>query len=516
MNQRSRKINSIKNIIYGMVVIFINTITSFISRTFLIKILGVEYLGLNGLFSEVISVLSLAELGIGMAIIYNLYKPLYNKDEEKISQLMSFYRTAYHGIAVITFIIGIICVFIIDKLVTHVSFSLNYIRFVFFLFVIRTAGSYLFSYKQSLLNADQKQYIISVTRMFSSLLGTVVSVIILLISRNYILYLVLLIFQDVLTNLFLSAYIDIHYQFLNYKSKLNKKETQKIFSNVKNMFIKRISGIITNSTDNILISKLVGTVQVGYYSNYVVVFSVIRMIKTQLINGIAASIGELSVNGSENHSIDILKDLTYLFFCFASIVSCGLIAVCSLFVEIWLGKNYVIKNSIVFIIVINLFLEICCEPLWQYVEVSGLFDKDKNIGIIGSVINLISSIILGMKFGMLGIFIGTICSRIVQIFLKTELLFKGKYQRSGSIYYKMLVKMGISFGTMLLIQIFICKYIYITNIYILFIVKGIVALSVSVIFIILPFLNCKEFEFSSGLVKDCIKLVRNHMSLNKF
>lgn len=155
MNNKSRLQNSVRNVSVGMLVTVINTVVSFVTRTALIKTLGTEVLGLNGLFTEVISMLSLAELGVGVAIIYSLYKPISENDEKKISQLMGLYRTAYNAICFATLFLGLIILPFIDKLITDIDFPLSYIRLVFFLFVIKTATTYLFSYKTALLNADQ-------------------------------------------------------------------------------------------------------------------------------------------------------------------------------------------------------------------------------------------------------------------------------------------------------------------------------------------------------------------------
>ena len=354
MDNNSRIYHSIKNISYGVISTGINTFISFISRTIFVKILGAEYLGLNGLFTEVIAMLSLAELGVGMAIVYNLYEPLHNQNQKRICQLMCLYKTAYTLISCVTFFAGMALLPVIDRLVTDVDFSVNYIRFVFMLFVIRTSSSYLFSYKTSLLNADQKQYIVSFVNMAVKSVITIASIILLLISQNYIVYLSVLILQNLIANIIISKYVDMHYPYLDYHLKMEKDERNAVFDNIKNIFMKRVSGVITESTDNILISKLVSTVQAGYYSNYVMVLTAFKMLKNQLTSGMAASIGDLYVSEDGDYSENILRKLTYVYFCFSCISCISLFSVINLFIFIWLGKEYVMDEIAVYIVIFNL------------------------------------------------------------------------------------------------------------------------------------------------------------------
>lgn len=500
MNNNTRTQNSIRNVSYGLIITVLNTIVSFVTRTVLVKTLGAEILGLNGLFTEVIAMLSLVELGVGMAIIYSLYKPISENDQKKISQLMGLYRVAYNSIALITFVIGLAITPFIDKLITDVDYPLYYIRIIFILFVIKTASTYLFSYKTSLLNADQKQYIVSLVNAVVKMIMTVALVIELLLLKNYILYLVLLIIQSIATNIILSRYVDKKYPFIDYKDKLEKSERNEVLSNVKNIFVKRVSGVVTSSTDNILISKLVSTIQVGFYSNYVMIFSVVRTLTKQFTNSVAASIGNLSVTESPDRCIIVLKRLTYLYFVFGMIMASGLMGASKAFMTIWLGNAYVMPNIIVFVAIFNLFLEICCEPLWQFLEVSGLFKQDKYIGLIGSTINLIVSIMLGLRIGITGIFLGTVCTQVIQMILKTILIFKNNFKLSSKPFFVLWIKMILSYVALVLFQLVIDKYFIISNNWLEFFVKG--TLSVTIAIIVSSLLFLKDDE-----VKYCLQMI---------
>ena len=500
MENNSRTGKSIKNVSYGLIVTVLNTLVSFASRTVLVKTLGTEVLGINGLFTEVIAMISLAELGVGMAIIYSLYKPLSENDLKKINQLMSLYRQAYNLISIVTLVLGLFITPFVHLLITDIDFPLHYIRFIFVLFVIKTATSYLFSYKTSLLNADQKQYIVSIVSALVKFVSTIVIIIILILFKNYAQYLLLLIVQGLLTNIVLSKIVDKKYPFLDYKDKLSSKERKEILSNIENIFIKRLSSVITSSTDNILISTLVSTIQVGLYSNYVVVFTVIRTLRQQFINGIAASIGNLTVTSDAKHCIDVLHRLTYLFFVFGMVMASGLMAALKPFITIWIGNEYLLADVIVYVAVLNLFIEICCDPLWQYLEVSGLFKQDRNIALIGSSVNIVVSIILGMKIGIVGIFLGTVCTQVIQLILKTILLFKHKFQQPSKCYMFMWVRMGISYIGLVIIQYLILRNVTFENLYLDFILKGIISVFIALICSILLFIGTDEQKYLYSIV----------------
>lgn len=499
MSGKSRIQNSVKNVSYGLIVAVLNTVASFVSRTILVKTLGLEILGINGLFTEVIAMLSLAELGVGMAIIYSLYKPIHNNDYSQISKLMSLYKSAYTTIAGVTLVLGIGLTPFIHNLISDINYPLRYIQLIFSLFVVRTASTYFFSYKTALLNADQKQYIVSLTTAIIKLIFTGIIVFVLIISHNYVVYLVMLIIQNLVTNFILSLYVDKKYPWIDYKEKLTRSERNKVFSDIKNIFIKRISGVITSSTDNVLISTLVSTLQVGLYSNYVLLFSVIRTLKQQFTNGIAASIGNLSISSEVQHCVVVLKRLTFLYFLFGIIMASGLMAVSGTFIAIWLGKEFVMPYSIINVAIFNLYFEICCEPLWQYLETSGLFKSDKNIAIIGSTINLIISIVLGIKIGISGILVGTVCTQVVQMILKARLIFQKNFHISPWSYFALWIRMILAYMALIFIQYFLIGNIIIENIYIEFLAKGSIAVGVAIVLVILFFAKTDEYSYSKRL-----------------
>lgn len=505
-----RTSKSIKNIALGIMFQLINLSVSFVTRTYMIRFLGWECISLNGLFNEVIAMISMAELGVGNAIIYNLYLPLAMRDEKKITQLMNLYKKAYLIIASVTLLIGGGLTFFIQHIVSDIDFPTRYIQLIFFLFVIQTASSYLFSYKTSLLNADQKKYMLHYANIASKLAGAVLLIVIMRVTQNYVIYLTASIAITLATNIISSCIADHMYPFIHKKTEsLSKRERKKIFANVRDLFIKKLSGQITNSTDNILISVLISTLQVGFYSNYSLIFSAIKQLESQICGGIAASIGNLFATEKSAHIRKTLNNLTFLFYVFAIWVSTCLFMCASTFVKMWIGERYTMPVGVIAICSFNIFLYIAKDPLWQSLEASGLFSKDKNISIIGSGVNLVISLAAGYALGshdlgMYGIFGGTAISQLVQVFLKIRLLHRDRLSTSARRYYFTWVKMLLSAVVSMTVSYIICNNITPNGDIVRFIANGLISSVISIAAALIFFFRSDEMNGAVGFVKGII------------
>lgn len=492
---------SIKNIAFGIGAQLVTTLLTFISRTVMLRCLGLEVISLNGLFREVIEALSLAELGIGSAIVYNLYKPLAEKNEEKVCQLMTFFGQAYRVIALTVLGLGTcVCTFV-PYIVNNLGYSQNYIRLVFMLFVVNISCSYLFSYKISLLNADQNSYVYS---FYSSIIKTgtvIIEVCVIFLTKNYLVYLVLRIGLTLISNTIVSQKVDARYPYLK-KAVLPKEERAKIFQNVKNIFIKEVSGKITNSTDNILISTIISTIMVGKYTFYSTIIGVLKQFVTHIDTGIKASLGNLFSNGSKKECETVMYRLTWGYCSLGIIFSVCFFSCCQSFISFWVGEQFLFDLSVVFILTANLFLFMCSKPIYAAMHVSGLFKEGRNISIIGSEVNLVVSIIFAHQTGIFGVFFGTFFTYVIQIFLKIHYVYKLKFEAPERHYHIYLLKFFGMFLILLAINYQLCSFIqtpvHLAN----FILKGIVAALVSGLSILLCFGKSEEFKYyiSLGLV----------------
>ena len=495
-----RTAKSMKNVIYTVVVQGVTTLISFITRTALIKTLGIEAVSVNGLFTEVVAMLSLAEMGVGTAIVYNLYKPLAENDQPKIAQLMNLFKQAYHLIAVITLVIGLAVTPWIQMLVNGVGYTTAYIRVIYILFVLQTTVTYLFSYKTTLLNADQRKYIVSIITVTVKAIGMIVLVLILVLTHNYLAYLIANIFINLSINIVASYVVDREYPYIKKGGMLPASERKQVFSNIKNLFIRTLSGRITNSTDNILISTLVSTIQVGIYSNYALFFNVVKQMGNQLIGGITGSLGNMMAIEDSKHCERTLSRLTLLFFIAASLAGFGLYMCLPSVVEIWIGEGFLLDEASLLICCYVIFLEFSAKPLWEIMTVSGLFAKDKNISIAGSIANLVISVTLGSFSGLVGIFVGTICTYVIQIILKTRLLYRDKLGINSRPYYLMWGKMNftsiIAFSALYLLR----KNLVISNSWLAVIVYGLLACLAWLFVIWIFYSRTPEFKYLYSLL----------------
>lgn len=480
---------------FGLAFQLVLTLVNFANRTILVRTLGMEVNGLNGLFTEVIAMLSLVELGVGSAITYNLYKPLAQNDEEKLCQLMSLFKKAYRIIAAVIFGIGLALVPVIQYLVKGTDFPLNYIRLVFALFVIQTASSYLFAYNRSLLIADQRNYVVSILTTLFRVLMFLAGIAALLTTHSFVLYLVIQIIFTVLSNIAVTMTARKRYPFLKRTAQLPPEEKKSVFANIKHLFISSLSGKITNSTDNILISVLVSTVQVGIYSNYSMIATAIKNVFVQIMSAMSGSVGNLLVTEQPQHCHKVLKRMTFLFFVCGFLASAGLMSVSGAFVTLCFGGDYLMDNAIVFVCALNLFFFILREPLWQVMTVSGLFARMKYISILGTVSNLVVSLLLGFPFGTIGILIGTTATLLIQFVLNCMLLYRKRFQIPAKQYLLYVGKMTLLAIVGSLFIWLLCSLVTVGSLVVTVLLRAAVSVIVTALLVVVFYFATPEFKY---------------------
>lgn len=505
----SRIENSIKNIKYSVASQAVNFILVFITRKIFLFILSSEYLGLNGLFSDILSMLSLAELGIGTAITYCLYKPLAANDYKKINSLMLFYKKAYYYIGIFVFVIGMFLTPFLKILI--VTPDIKGIELIYAFFVINSAASYFLTYKRNLLLADQKRYINVIIHQLFVFLMNVMQILFLLITHNYFAYLIIMIACTISENIFTSIYVNKKYIYLNIKSakQLSPNEKKEIYKNVRAMMSHRIGGVIVNGTDNLIMAKFVGIVSVGLYSNYFLIKNTLVSITNMLFQSIIASIGNLNVDKSNKSR---KKEVFYILY-FASAWLFGFTSICLIclynpFVSLWVGKEYIFNYSIVVIIVLNYYISGMRQVVLTTRDAMGIFWYDRYKPIFESIINLILSIPLSISFGIKGVLLGTFFSTLTTSFwVEPYVLFKYGLSEKLNIYFKKYIT--YTFTTLLnaLLTYLLCNVIYGTGL--LFIIIKLIFIAVfSNLFYILCYHRSKEFVYILTFIKNKINKIK--------
>lgn len=431
--------NRTKNAITNMMVSFLNQFTtlilSFISRTIFIRVLGIELLGINGLFTDVLSLLSMADLGFNTAMVYSFYKPIAENDTKKISALITFYKKIYRTIAIAITIIGLALVPFIH-LIVNTDKPIPLLE-VYYLFAL--AGviiSYLFVYKTSIITADQKNYVVTRITIIVNFTKTIIQILSLIILKNYILYLAINLIGNFINNYIASKKAVDLYPYIKEEEILDEKDKKGIFENIKSIFLYKLSSMMLNATDNTLISILIGTVTVGLYSNYLMITTRVLSIIQIVFGSLTASIGNVIIKEDDNKRYQIFKATQSISFIICGIIVTSFSVLINDFIRIWLGEKFIFDNIIVLAITLNMYLSCVLQPLWTYREATGLYVKTKYVMLIAAIVNLVLSIIFGKMFGLAGILFASAMARLTTYFwYEPLLLFKEYFNKSVMNYY---------------------------------------------------------------------------------
>lgn len=500
----SRTINSIRNILTGFAGQFISMIISFVNRLVFVHVLSEAYLGINGLFSNVLSVLSLAELGISSAITFALYKPLATNDKTKLSSLMHFYAKAYKIIGVIVGLVGLCLMPFLKYIIADPGNIHENIYLIYALFLFNTTITYFYSYKSSLITADQKNYIISFISYSVLIIQTVFQILILLFIGNYIFYLICQSIGNLFTNILISYWADKKYPFLKDKKskELTNNEKRSLFINIKALMIIKVSGILVNSTDNIIITatKGLGLVSTGIASNYTLLISTLNSILAQIFSGITASVGNLNAIESKKKQLRFFNVINLLNFWLFGWCAISFIILGSDIVELLFGNKYVLSQNIVIIMALNFYTVGMQNAIWTYKSTMGLYDYGKYLTLITGIINIILSILFAKKMGLFGIYLATLVSRLLtNIWYDPYAVFKyGLHVQIFNYFIKYAIYLCILFFVTIVIELF-CMIVRLS-----FLCKLITCIIIPNVIFFVCFYKTREFKYLMNKFKYII------------
>jgi O-antigen/teichoic acid export membrane protein len=481
----SRTKKSFKNIIMGFSYQFVTLIFGFISRTVFINTLGVDLLGVNGLFMDVLILLSIADLGLNTAMVYSLYKPIAEQDTVKVSALIHFYKKIYKIIAIAVTVIGI-CILPFLDFIVNTDQEIPLLK-VYYLFSLASVViSYLFVYKTSIIIADQKNYLVTRISLVTSFISTIIQIISLIIFKNYIVYLIINLIFNFLNNYIASRKATQLYPYLQQKQELEEQDKKDIFTNIKSIFLYKVSGLLLNATDNILISILIGTTVVGYYSNYLMVTNRIVAIIQIFFGALTASIGNIIVKETSEKRYEVFNATQSVSFIICGIIVTSFSVLINDLIQVWIGKEFMFDNKFVLVISLNMYLACVLQPLWTYREATGLYVKTKYVMLVAAVVNLILSVILGQVLGVSGILLASAISRLTTYFwYEPLLLFKNYFSKPVWRYFISIIINVVITGGAIVSFNKVLAGIVVTS-WALLIVKGVICgIGTSVIFLLL-------------------------------
>lgn len=437
MENKSRSTYTIFNFVFNILSQIITIILKFVSRTIFIYFLGEGYLGISSLFTNILSVLSLAELGINSAMVYSMYEPLAKRDNKKLRALTNYYKVLYQKIAFAIFFIGIILIPFLPFII-NLTVKIDNIYIYYILYLINTCISYLFVYKTSILITDQKEYKTKYIKIVMDVLLVIFQCVALFMFKNFLLYLIIQIFFTFLTNYLTAKLTEKHYPFLNENTEsLSNTEKQDIWSNIKAMFSYKVGGVIMNNTDQLYISALISTEMVGIYSNYLMIVNSISVLTSAFFVAVKSSIGNLAVENNREKEYELFKCLDIVAFYVYGFVGICFIFLFNRFIFLWIGEMYILEIPVVIVISISFYISGILYPIWCFRETVGLFKETKNILLYSSIINLVLSYFFGNLFGLTGILFATIIARLLtNLWFEPYKLFKIYFKKSVFDYYK--------------------------------------------------------------------------------
>lgn len=441
----------LKNTLFGILSKIVTLILNFLTRKLFIMFLSSELLGLNSLFSDLLGLLNLADLGLGVAVQFNLYKPIVEHNEKKISSLLNAAKRVYNFAGLSIIIIGTILSFFIQNLIKNNPYSLEFLRIVFLINVISNASSYFFVHKRLFMQAKEDIHLTNIIDIVISFIGSVLKIFVIIVFRNYYLYIIIGAIQSFAANAFISYVCDKKYPYLKKTKGYEKEDIKSLWFNLKDLIPNKISNYIFFSTDNTILSTFIGLKSVTLYTNYSGIVSQIFWMAATIASIIKVSFGNvLQESSDKDRHILFLNSYQLLQFFYSSF--CGIALFCLLddFVEFWYGEDYVIPIACVIVLTIDFFIHSMYQPLSMMLEALGEFKPLKIQGIISMILNIIISVSMVIPFGLIGPIIGTLVVDILTlVFRLYTVMFK---------HYRFYLKKYIR-RLLLYIGLFIIEYV---------------------------------------------------------
>ncbi len=494
--KKSRVKMTMRNVFWSYFSMVVSLIMQFASRTVFIKTLGADYLGVNGLFTNVLGLISFAELGIGTAMNFSLYKPVADGDTEKIKSYMYVYKWAYRIIAGIVAVLGLVCVPFLDYIIEDPG-DVGNVRLYFLLFLFNTVTSYFVSYKYSLANAEQKSYIQTNTHMIVLVVKTSVQITLLLMGGHYLGYLIVGIAVDLIQKIILSFYLNKLYPCLKEKDvkPLEKEEKKTLITKIKALVIHKIGDVSVHQTDNIIISAFISLKTVGFLSNYNMLVTTVTTYINVLFNSAIGSLGNMVATESKEHQLSIFKTYHFISFWFYGFTAIALMSLLTPFVTLWVGEDMVLDSFVIALIVINYYFQgqrVCINNIRS---AAGAFEKDKYVAFLQAIVNVVVSIILCKLIGLPGVFIGTVVQGLMANIIKPIVTHKAIFGVSSWNYFIDEAKYVLAVFGAGAVCVILSNLIF-TEVTILrfILMVGIVAVVPNLIFFIL-FFKTKEFAY---------------------
>ena len=499
--------NASRNILFGMGLKIYQLLIPFIMRTVIIYLLGVQYLGLNSLFTSVIQVLNLAELGVGSAMVYSMYKPIIEDDNITICALMRLYKIYYRIIGGVILLVGLVLLPFIPKLINgDIPNDMN-IYILYLLNLGATVLSYwLFAYKNSILQAHQRMDMTSKVMLFTETIKYILQIGVLFIFHNYYYYVIVILITQVMTNIITAIISNKMYPHYQPKGKLSKDMIKQINQRIRDLFTSKIGMVIVNSADTIVISAFLGLTVLAVYQNYFyLITAVIGLIGT-IFASVTAGIGHSIVVESKEKNFQDLNKFTFIIAWISGIcVSCFL-CLFQPFMCIWVGREFLLDFSVVICFCIYFFVYEINQLLNTYKDAAGIWHEDRFRTLITAFVNLVMNLIMVKFIGIYGVILSTILSMLFVgmpwlLYNLFTVLFEKKQLMP---YLKRLLFYVVVVFLSTFITYYICNLFDQSDI-LLILIRGVICIIVPNVIFFIAYHSMKEFKHSVQLANKITK-----------
>ena len=412
MNTNTRTHNSIRNLAMSVFQKMIAIILTFVGRQIFLQVLTIEYLGISGLFSDIFQLLSLADLGLVTAMAYSFYKPLSEKNEDKLAALTGFYSKVYRVIAAFVALAGLLLMPFL-RYIINLETDIPNIEIYYLITLANTVFSYLFVYKSTIITADQHGRIITKYSIWMNIIGLLVQIAVLLITGSFLLFCLVTVLTTITNNLIISRKAVKQYPFIKRKVRLPADDRREIFHNIKSIFIFKIANVVFKGTDSIFISTILGTAIVGMFANYRLAVSNLALIAFLVFGSLTPSIGNLVALESSEKRMRVFKVMQVASHWLGGFFVFCLFFLLDGFVTLWLGDEFVFGMFTKLAILVNFYLSITLYPIVVFREASGMYQKTKYAMVAAAALKIAFSIIMGIHFGLPGIVLATSASKLL-------------------------------------------------------------------------------------------------------
>lgn len=466
---RSQK--ALKNVATGFLNKIVLMVLAFTTRTIFIRLLGAEYIGVSSLYTNILSVLSLAEMGVGNVLIFYLYSALHKGDEEEICKLVNEFKGIYFKIIAFVFCVGIALIPFL-KFIINSDFNQRDLVIYYILYLLNSVASYFVVYRTMVTKADQKEYINNICGTVFQIIMYLLQILYLYIVRDFLGYLLIQVCCTVGNNLVQNHIACRKYPYLQkgvkkihgkgrnlYQARESIIDRKELFKNIKATFLYKVSDTIIGQTDNIIISIMFGTVSVGMYSNYYTIVAYLIGFAGIMANGLVAGFGNLNAEGNKNHTYEVFRSSMLLFaICGAFGVSCYACVIQD-FIPIWIGEQYLMEPSLVIALLLLFYYCMVNNSVWMLRFSMGLFKEAQYANLIAAVINIILSVALGKLIGLSGVIFASVIARLLTTFWYESKIVFNKFGKPVSSYFKVQVKDLLSTLIILGISYSLCTLI---------------------------------------------------------